>query len=447
MDPKIEVKQSQHLSPRVAQFLEVLQMGSLQLLEYVQNLTQENPTIEVDESFNMQSEIERFRHKLQWLQSTDVQNNVYYKADEDDSDPFYSSDINGDETLTGHLIKQLGLLTIPPQIATAVRFIIESLDENGFFSESEELISELVGCTVEHAAQAVEFVQSMEPPGVGARNLGQCLLIQLKGKNEVLAETIVENYLDYLGKNQYRHISKLTGAAEPDVVRACNVIRSLNPRPAAGFAANEKPVYITPDLFVVASPTHFELVANDYYLPSININTYYSTLYRSCGDSDVKEYLSEKLRQAKWVINNIDQRKEMIMRCAMIIVERQELFFRFGPGHLVPMTLSDLSSVLSVHDSTISRAVKDKYLQCASGIYPMNYFFSRSVGSEDAGTSSDRVQVEIKDLINSEDSIKPFSDSVICKLLERRGIEISRRTVAKYRDAMGIGSTNARKQR
>lgn len=445
MDLKIDVKQSQQLSPRMVQNLEVLQMGSLQLLEYIQNLAQENPTVEADE--NTQTEIESFENKLRWLASNDIQNKVYYKADEDGYDPFYAYDAERDETLSEYLLKQLGAIKIPENIAAAVRFIVESLDESGFLPESDEVIAESVGCTASQAAQAAGLVQSLDPPGAGARSLSQCLLIQLRGAGDALAEDIAENHLALLGKNQYNRISKLTGAPEPEVVRACNVIRSLNPRPASGFAAKEKSVYITPDLFVVTFPEHFELITNDYYFPSVKINDYYSNLYKNCGDKEVKQYLSEKLKQAKWAMGSIDQRKKMILRCAEIIVERQVRFFRFGPGNLVPMTLSDLSNELSVHDSTVSRAVKDKYLQCASGIYPLSYFFTRSIGPESGGMSSDRAQAEIRDLLDSEDVKKPYSDSALCQLLKQRGIEISRRTVAKYRDAMGIGSTNARRQR
>ena len=199
---------------------------------------------------------------------------------------------------------------------------------------------------------------------------------------------------------------------------------------------------------MVSFEDHFEILSNDYYFPSLKVSSYYHQLMRSTDESQVKDYLTNKVRQAKWVVSSVEQRRSTLMACANCIVERQESFFRRGPGHLRPMTLADVAQALEVHESTVSRAVKDKYLQCAHGVFPLGYFFSRALptGSGGDSVSAEQAKSAIKKLIAAEDKKKPLSDQKLCQLLSEQGIEISRRTVAKYRDELGISSTSGRKQ-
>ena len=234
---------------------------------------------------------------------------------------------------------------------------------------------------------------------------------------------------------------------------ACDLIRTLNPRPGGGFAARENLVYINPDLFVVNFPDHFELLTNDYFFPDLNISGYYCRMLKSTEDNEVKDYLMGKVRQAKWVVHSIEQRRSTLLRCAECILELQEEFFRRGPGHLKPMCLADIAQKVGVHESTVSRTVRDKYLQCASGVYPLSYFFSRSLGApaarpgtEENASSPDFAKALLKKLIGGEDKHKPLSDQKLCERMAREGCELSRRTVAKYRDELGIPSTTGRKQ-
>jgi RNA polymerase sigma-54 factor len=236
------------------------------------------------------------------------------------------------------------------------------------------------------------------------------------------------------------------------VREAYEVIRSLCPKPGSGFSARETPVYITPDIIVVSFSDHFELLTNDYYFPSLSISGYYRSLMKESADDEVKAYLTDKIRQAKWVMKSIEQRRSTLMGCAQSIVELQEAFFRKGPGHLVPMTLADVAGKLGIHESTVSRAVKDKYIQCSMGVYPMGYFFSRGLSAAGAasagkgGASPDAAKALIKKLIAGEDRKKPLSDQKLTELMERQGVILSRRTVAKYRDELGIPGTTGRKE-
>ena len=301
---------------------------------------------------------------------------------------------------------------------------------------------------MEVVEQALAVVQSLEPAGVGARNLSECLVLQLQRRHEDsgLAIAIARDHLEALSKNRYGLIAKALGVTQEEVYAACEVIRSLNPRPGSGFAARENLTYINPDIFVVNFPDHFEILTNDYFFPSLNVSSYYCRMLKDSEDSEVKEYLMGKVRQAKWVVRSIEQRRSTLLQCAEHILELQEDFFRHGPGHLKPMSLADIAQRVGVHESTVSRTVKDKYIQCASGVYPLSYFFSRGLkGSADAA-SPDAAKALLKKLIAGEDKKKPFSDQKLCELMSREGCELSRRTVAKYRDELGIPSTTGRKQ-
>ena len=258
---------------------------------------------------------------------------------------------------------------------------------------------------------------------------------------------IVDSQLDALSKSRYGLIARELKATPEEVRASCELIRTLNPRPGTGFAARENLTYINPDIIVVSFPDHFELLTNDYYFPTLGISGYYTRLLKESDDQQVKDYLTGKVKQAKWMVHAIEQRRSTLMSCASCILDLQEAFFRQGPGHLVPMSLADVAGRIGVHESTVSRAVKDKYIQCSMGVYPLSYFFSRSLGtgSEDAA-SPDAAKALLKKLIAGEDKKKPLSDQKLCELMTAQGCPLSRRTVAKYRDELHIPSTTGRKQ-
>ena len=339
-------------------------------------------------------------------------------------------------------------MELPPEVLAAARFLVESLNQNGWLDEPLEDLAVQMERPMEVVEQALAVVQSLEPAGVGARSLSECLVLQLQRRHEdsALAIQIAKDHLEALSKNRYGLIAKALGVTQEEVYAACEVIRSLNPRPGSGFAARENLTYINPDIFVVNFPDHFEILTNDYFFPSLNVSSYYCRMLKDSEDSEVKEYLMGKVRQAKWVVRSIEQRRSTLLQCAEHILELQEDFFRHGPGHLRPMSLADIAQRVGVHESTVSRTVKDKYIQCASGVYPLSYFFSRSLGGSADAASPDAAKALLKKLIAGEDKKKPLSDQKLCELMSREGCELSRRTVAKYRDALGIPSTTGRKQ-
>ena len=459
MELSMSMKQTQTLSPQMMQSMEILQMGSQELLEYIQDQVQENPVLEMEEKYGKGDDTAVLQRKLEWLESTDAQNRYYHQQDteDDEKDPIsnYGTVDEREENLYLYVLSQLEVMDLEPELLPVGRFLVESLNQNGWLDESVEDLAEELGKPVEEVEKALAAVQSLEPAGVGARNLSECLVLQLQRRHEdsELAIRIARDYLDPLSKSRYGLIAKSLGVCQEEVRTACDLIRTLNPRPGGGFAARENLVYINPDLFVVNFPDHFELLTNDYFFPDLNISGYYCRMLKSTEDNEVKDYLMGKVRQAKWVVHSIEQRRSTLLRCAECILELQEEFFRRGPGHLKPMCLADIAQKVGVHESTVSRTVRDKYLQCASGVYPLSYFFSRSLGApaarpgtEENTSSPDFAKALLKKLIGGEDKHKPLSDQKLCERMAREGCELSRRTVAKYRDELGIPSTTGRRQ-
>ena len=452
MELSMTQKQTQTLSPQMMQSMEILQMGSQELLEYIEEAVQENPVLEREEHYDRNDEFTDLRRKLEWLESTDPQNRYYHQQySEDENDPLrnFGSVEDREENLYYYVLSQVRALDLPPETAACAEFLVESLNQNGWLDEPLSALAEDLGQPLERLEKALEVVQALEPAGVGARDLSECLCLQLIRRTPVnrLALEIAKTQLDALSKSRYGLIARELKAPQEEVRQACDLIRSLNPRPGTGFAARENLTYINPDIIVVRFPDHFELLANDYYFPTLNISGYYTRLLKESDEAEVKDYLTGKVRQAKWMVRSIEQRRSTLMACAACILELQEPFFRKGPGHLTPMSLADVAGRIGVHESTVSRAVKDKYIQCSVGVYPLSYFFSRSLGSASGGdaASPDAAKALLKKLIGTEDKHKPLSDQKLCQLMGEQGCTLSRRTVAKYRDELHIPSTTGRK--
>ena len=442
-------KQTQTLSPQMIQAMKVLQMGSQELLEYIEEAVQENPVLESEDQYADQDESTLLRRKLEWLESTDPQNRYFYQQDSEDSDPLANCG-GGDEEedLYHYVLSQVQMLELDPQTLRAAAFLVESLNGSGWLDETLEELAADGAFPLPVMERALAAVQSLDPAGVAARSLGECLRLQLLRRKPVneLALRIVDGCLEDLSKSHYGQIAKKLGAAQEKVHAACELIRTLEPRPGTGFASRENVTYITPDIIVVNFPDHFELLTNDYFFPSIKLSGYYTHLWKESDDPEVKEYLAGKVQNAKWVVHSIEQRKSTLLGCAKCILEIQEAFFRRGPGHLRPLSLAEVADRLGVHESTVSRALKNKYLQCSMGVYPLNYFFPRSLGGP-AGetTSADAARSLLKKLVAGEDKHKPLSDQKLCELMAKEGCELSRRTVAKYRDQLQIPGTGGRR--
>jgi len=442
-------KQIQTLSPQMMQSMKILQMGIQELREYVEEALQENPVLELPEPDDGPAPREDFTRQLEWLEANDRQNSYYHLQDAEGEREDALANVGGyvDESsaLSWYILSQFMMGTsLEPEVMHLVEFLVDRLDPNGFLDEDLPALAAEAGVEEGMMARALTELQAADPAGVGARSLSECLRLQLERRagDHRLEIAIAEGYLDELAHGRYGLISRKLGVPEREVRAACDLIRTLNPRPGTGFASPENLVYITPDIEVTAFPDHFEISANDTAIPRLKLSRYYGELLHETQDKEVRDYLTVKANQAKWVVKSIDQRRNTLLQCAQWVVERQEDFFRLGPGHLRPLTMGQAAQALGVHESTISRTVKDKYLQCSRGVYPLSYFFSRSLGAEEA--SPETAKLLLRKLVEEED--KPLSDQKLCEEMARRGCPISRRTVAKYREAMGIPNASGRRR-
>lgn len=450
MKLEISLKQELSLSPQMMQTMKILQMGSQELVEFIHQAVQENPVLDMQESYDKHMEFAEVQQKLLWLKQYDRQNHFYYAQDEE-SNPLHTiSDGNDwEETLFEHISKQIQESKFPAQTKKYMAFLAESLDQNGYLDENIDSLASEIGCTEKEMEDALLCLQTMEPAGIGARNLSECLSLQLarQGRADSLAMQITTCYLDALARSSFSRIAQELGVTTSNVLTACEVIRTLNPKPGMMFRNFGRTPYVIPDIIVNRTQSGFELISNDSRIPTLTFNSYYSELLKDTANQEVKDYLTERFRQAKWVIRSIEQRNSTLMRCAECILDIQTEFLVSGPGHLIPMTLADVAKKLDVHESTVSRTVKDKYLQCASGTYPFAYFFSRSLSADtEDGISADTAKHLLKKLIDDEDKQKPLSDEKLRQLLQQQGIELSRRTVAKYRSELEIPGASGRKR-
>ena len=351
------------------------------------------------------------------------------------------------ESLSSFLCDQLERKRLPKPLLALAKYMAELVDEDGYLApEDLDGLTELK-IPLSLISEALETLQSLDPAGVGARSLSECLLLQLARQEHVSPAVmdITARFLPELGKKHYGPICRELGLTMEEVRAAEKVISGLDPHPGRAFQPAEPTVYVRPDVFIVELDGELRAVLNEYYLPQISVSDYYVRLLRESDEPETRDYLRQKLQQAKWLLNSLERRGGTLRRCADAILEAQRPFFTGQTTALAPMSLSTLADTLGLHPSTISRAVRGKYLQCRQGTYPLRYFFSRAVTEQ--GPSRQAVQQKLLALLASEDPCHPLSDQRLCRLLAEDGMEVARRTVAKYRMELGVGSSAARKHR
>ena len=422
MNLELSLKQTLKLSPQMLQSMEILQMSTLELGEFIQ-------------------ESEELWRRLQSLADLDHQNRQYVTADRDELDPLARVGTDGGlaDTLLLHLTRQLERSHASTIVLRGAQFLA-SLDEDGYLRDDVADLAQAAGLPASILEEGLSLLQTLDPPGVGARDLSQCLALQLQRQGESgTALAIVQRHLEHLARKQYHAIAQDLGVSQEAVREAERQIQALDPRPGSAFAGREEPNYLIPDLAVVETEEGLTVVYQNAYTPTLQLSGYYCDLQQRSTDPEVKQYLTDKIKQAQFVIQAVEQRRSTLLDCARAIVRRQEAFFRSAGGH-------DVAQELAIHESTVSRAIREKYLQCARGVYPLSFFFSREVGAAGEGTSVHQIKSRLRELVEGEDKARPLSDQKLCQLLEGEGT-ISRRTVAKYRDELGISSASGRRAR
>ena len=441
---KTDLRQELKLTPQLLQSMEVLQMNAQELLEYLNRVTEENPVLEQEDSADLRHSYEELRQKASWLDG-----GVYGATFTHDDAAFPERGAVDKETesLSSFLCDQLERKRLPKPLLALAKYMAELVDEDGYLApEDLDGLTELK-IPLSLISEALETLQSLDPAGVGARSLSECLLLQLARQEHVSPAVmdITARFLPELGKKHYGPICRELGLTMEEVRAAEKVISGLDPHPGRAFQPAEPTVYVRPDVFIVELDGELRAVLNEYYLPQISVSDYYVRLLRESDEPETRDYLRQKLQQAKWLLNSLERRGGTLRRCADAILEAQRPFFTGQATALAPMSLSTLADALGLHPSTISRAVRGKYLQCRQGTYPLRYFFSRAVTEQ--GPSRQAVQQKLLALLASEDPCHPLSDQRLCRLLAEDGMEVARRTVAKYRMELGVGSSAARKHR
>ncbi len=432
-----QLRQEQHLTPQLLQSMELLQMNSQELLEYINRAVNENPMLEREEAAVLRAEYQQLRSRISWLDS-----HAPSTAGEGAEPGSTDWEL---ESLNAFLRDQLERLDLDkPQLALC-EYLVRLVDEDGYIRQ-EDLDSLLeMNIPRDMMDRALAVVQSLEPAGVAARDLSECLMLQLqrRGKTNGTVLAIVRNFLPQLSRRQYGAIARALGVSEREVRAAEERIAALEPRPGRGFQTREETVYIRPDVFVAELDGTYQVVLNEYYLPRLTISAYYTKLLEQSPDAKTAAYLKEKLRHAQWLLYSLSRRGDTLCRCAETALRVQSAFFTGATAELIPMSLRQLAQELEVHPSTVSRCLREKYLQCRQGIYPLRYFFSLPSG----GVSRQAVQQKLLQLLRQEDGAHPLSDEKLCDLLAEQGVEVSRRTVAKYRAELGIPAASGRRKK
>lgn len=444
----------QQLNQQQLQSIEILQLSSLELEQYIQKIAEENPVIDPEPvvSEDPSTQKDDALRRQEWFEENDHQNRYYQRVDRDDYDPFYQAGNAGglEETLSSFLFRQLHKLRLSRFDEHLIRYLILCLDKDGYFRFSLPELSAELSLPLSELEKSLVLLRTLEPAGVGAGSLSQCLELQLERIHYTgPALDIVRHHLEELGRHHYREIASSLSISLDAVLEAMQVIRELEPRPGSIFSAEETTHYIQPDVYVIEQNGQFLAhVRGDRSVP-FRINPYYQQLYAESTDAETKEYLAGKLRQAENILDAMQRRESTITRCTQAILEHQQAFFQNGPSALVSLRMSDVAQELDLHDSTISRAIREKYLQCSHGVFPLRYFFANSASSKgepDASASPAAAKTLIQKIISEEDSTRPLSDQKIADRMADLGCPISRRTVAKYRDELHIPGTFGRKK-
>lgn len=456
MNMNLQLLQTQKLvmTPELKQAIEMLQYSQLELNDFLQEELMTNPVLEMESAEIIADKKENTPVEHDWksiaisIREDHEKQRVLTQASKDDENVFEHI-VSDQDSLLDHLLMQLQMSDAKGVEADIATYIIENIDENGYLDLTAEEVVVKYKVDPEVFNRLLGLIQSFEPIGVGSRNLQECLRLQILADEEshILALAIVERFLNDLAENRLAQIAKQLNARLEDVQRATDYIKTLEPKPGRKFHGNTEVRYIVPDVAVEKHREGYQVIINDSTAPKLQISTFYQSVLQTEKDDDASEYINKKLNAALRLIKSIEQRRNTIFKVVTAIVDEQQDFFDRGPLYLKTLTLKDIADIVGVHESTVSRAVSGKYLQCIHGLFEIKYFFQSGVFSEMGdGVSAETVKKIIKEQIDKENQKKPLSDQYLADLLNELGIKISRRTVAKYRDELLIPATSKRKR-
>jgi RNA polymerase sigma-54 factor len=462
MHQQQNMSQTQVLAPQLQQSLQILQAPMLELRTLIQQEVISNPTLEEDEMEptieDKKQEHDEFQEEFERLAKLDEEWRDYMaqsqsysgrSAEDEERRQFFFDSLVGTQTLQQHLIEQLNSSDIGESDRQLGELIIGNIDDAGFLQAMPEEIANSTGTEVADIVRVLEFVQTFHPVGVGARDLRECLLIQLRrlSKEHSLEFRIVDRHIDDLGKRRFPEIARRLGTTTEQVQRAAGFIGTLDPKPGQIFTPDPNN-YVLPDVNVEKIGGEWTISLNGEQIPHLrNSNTYKDLMSQDKGGAEVKDYIRDKIRSGKFLIKSIHQRQQTISNIAHEIVAKQKDFLELGPSALKPLTMVQIADIVGVHETTVSRAISGKYMATPWGVFDMKYFFTPGYQTADgASLSNTSVKGTIAEMVKGEDDSSPLSDKEIVELLEKRGIPIARRTVAKYRNELNILPSNMRKR-
>ncbi len=457
-----DLRQRVTLSPQVYQGLSILAMPVAELHALIENELLDNPVLEVEEEEYEPSETEEQEREEsederawdEWLDQYEELEHMDGTAPRDPNVEEVNSEefIGGLQSFADYLMEQLSLLDISDDMELAARAIVGSLDDDGFFVSDHAEIARITGLSEALAEEALRVVQQLDPPGVGARSLQEALMIQADtiAVRSPLLDAIIENHLDDVAVNHYRKIARTLGVSEAEVRATVEILRMLNSRPAGACSPGPAPGYVVPDVTLRRFDDEWLVIPNNEALPTLRVNPRYRSMLRSSSavDEETRKYLKDKIRNAETFMKNVDRRRDTVSRIAQIILEVQRDFFETGKGDLRPLRLEDVASEIGVHLSTVSRGVTGKYMATPYGLFELKYFFSggyrTATGMDVAATT---IKQRLRRLLSDESPDKPLSDQRLAEALKEEGVDVARRTVAKYREELGIEPSWARRRR
>ena len=440
MDVSIQQTQKLALTPQMEQSLSVLQMGSEELNQCIEEEVLSNPMLDYAKEPE-KKEVRRSQgegigyYSRKKTEDTDYQSYLNAIADEKSEDT----------ELAEYLRMQLYTKKISPRRQKIGEYLIECLEESGYLKMDMDELAKGIGLSKEELEREIRFMQTLEPCGVFARDLKECLLLQVQGEEQMQrqARLLIEKYLDEIAQNKIPQISKQTGLTTAEITKTIRYIKEeLEPVPGRGYGCANRNEYIYPDITVKEDEKGYRIILNKEKVHTLELNREYLPMLGQVHSSEENKYLKEQYQKAKILLQNIGKREETLAAVAEAIVDWQRDFFDKGKAFLKQMNLLDIAQELDVHESTVSRAVRDKYLECRWGIFELKYFFSNKTSDG----NNCNVLTCIQEIIRSENKQKPLSDAKIAEQLEKKGIRISRRTVTKYREQMQIPNTQMRKE-
>ncbi len=478
MKHSLQLKLSQHLTltPQLQQSIRLLQLSTLELNQEIETFLQDNPLLERDDeddapvppltltpttTSSTESEsapapteseptIDRAASETDWSLDDGYGSYSGQDGDDDSEAPQASAE---PAKLRDHLLDQINLMQMPDRDKRIIAFLIDNLDDDGYMTQDLVELAALLPAELEIDAEeltiGLKYLQSLDPPGVGARNLRECLALQLEALPEDTpyrqeASLVVTQHLDVFAARDYFRLKKLL-RCDDDMLRTIQaVIIGLNPRPAGNFSGSETR-YIIPDVVVRKTKGLWVAALNPEAMPKLRINRMYADILHRNRDASFQQ-LAGQLQEAKWLIKNVQQRFDTILRVSQAIVDRQRHFFEHGEVAMRPLVLREIADTLSLHESTVSRVTTQKFMLTPRGIFELKYFFGSHVSTETGGAcSATAIRALIRQMVAEEDSRKPLSDSQISEVLGKQGIMVARRTIAKYRESLQILPVNLRK--